>query len=271
MRVRSTRHIAILFHEADSERTQTRYVVHHMADIWREEGLKVSFLFGTARYVPADLLFMHVDLSVIPPDYVAFAERYPVVINGRVRDIRKSVVSTNLVAPGDAYVGPVIVKSDLNFGGNPEYQRNVLSSGLRPISPSRYHVVGSLAEVPPAIFSNPNLVVEKFLPEIHDGLYHVNLYRFLGSRGNCTKVAGRDPVVKSTRAVSSREIDVHPAVEAMRAQAGFDYGKFDYVVHDGQPIIVDMNKTVGVAGLANTPEVLASRRERAAAIYEFLQ
>ena len=73
--------------------------------------------------MPADLILVHVDLSVVPEKYLAFASRYSIVLNGRLPDIRKSVVSTNLVGMRDSWTGPVIAKSDLNYGGRPERSR----------------------------------------------------------------------------------------------------------------------------------------------------
>ena len=85
---------------------------------WREDGHTVIYLFGTRRLIPADLIFVHVNLSVVPDAYLEFASRYPIVINGRIRDIRKS--TTEPAATRRSLGRPVIVKSDLNHGGEPE-------------------------------------------------------------------------------------------------------------------------------------------------------
>ena len=117
------RRIAILMHEKDGEHTIHQYVITLLADHWREDGHEVFFLFGTKRFVPADLIIVHVDLSVVPDSYLRFAARYPVAVNGRVRDIRKSTFSTGLLRPDDLWQGPVIVKSDFNYAGEPERLR----------------------------------------------------------------------------------------------------------------------------------------------------
>ena len=108
-------HIAVLFHENDRHRDLSTYIVGHLAPFWREDGHQVTFLFGTRHFVPADILFVHVNLSVVPDRYVEFAARYPVAVNSRIRDIRKSVISRNLVGPGDPWDGPVIVKTPDSF------------------------------------------------------------------------------------------------------------------------------------------------------------
>ena len=39
--------------------------------------------------------------------------------------------------------------------------------------------------------------------------------------------------------------EVHPQIRELREAMGFDYGKFDYVVRDGEAILLDANKTPG--------------------------
>ena len=41
-----------------------------------------------------------------------------------------------------------------------------------------------------------------------------------------------------------RSWEIPPSeLEAFREANGFDFGKFDYVEHDGRPILLDINKT----------------------------
>jgi hypothetical protein len=101
--------VAVLFHAWGRIVAPGSYLVHHLAQLWRADGLEVVCLYGTDRFVPADLVLVHVDLSVAPEPYLEFASLYPIVLNGRVRDIRKTVTSRYLVRPGDDWEGPVIV------------------------------------------------------------------------------------------------------------------------------------------------------------------
>src|SRR5688572_30707632 len=105
------RRIAVLVHKNATDRTLRPYVITRLAEYWKKNGHDVVFLTGTSTYVPADLIIAHVDLSVVPENYLEFARRYPIALNSRVRDIRKSTFATNLLRQGDAYDGPVIVKS----------------------------------------------------------------------------------------------------------------------------------------------------------------
>jgi hypothetical protein len=116
--------ILVLAHERDTPRLMRRYTISLMAQIWRQDGHDVRFVFGTRDRPPADVILVHVDLSVVPQPYLELAASYPVALNVGAADIRKSVIAPDLrVLAGDGYEGPVIVKSDLNYAGLPERRR----------------------------------------------------------------------------------------------------------------------------------------------------
>lgn len=285
------RRIAILMHEHDNKNTSIRYVVNLLAEHWREDGHEVIYLFGTKQFVPADLIFVHVDLSVVPDAYFEFAEQYPVVVNGRVRDIRKSIFSKNLLSFNDDWQGPVIVKTEKNAAGVPErwrggfmkkVQNKVLSTaGLKPHdlhllkprlkSPHDYPIYNRMEEVPRHYFFHPGLIVQKFVPETEDGFYCLRYMSFLGDRVTCTRLKGKHPIVTGSSAeVIKHSIEPHPEIIAMRNRLQFDYGKFDYVVADGEAILLDANKTVGCSPhLLDNEEMRERRRYRAEGLYSY--
>ena len=49
----------------------------------------------------------------------------------------------------------------------------------------------------------------------------------------------------------------------------FDYGKFDYVIHNGEVVLLDINKTTGFGSLPYTSELKAMHSHRAAGIYSY--
>ncbi len=258
------RRIVVLFHERQTPRfVEAHYAVCHLARFWREAGHRVDYCFGARRFVPADLAVVHVDLSVVPAEYLELASRYPVAVNGAIADIRKSSFSRHLLAPGDAWDGPVIVKSDLNFAGWPEatfapaqlgVRRRLerfasRALGFRPRPPlfrsaADYRICGRLADVPAAWFV-PGVAVEKFLPEIENGRYCLRLYQFLGEESSSIRITAAGPVVKTDEKLSRGPVELHPDILARRRAMRCDYGKFDYVVHDGEAILLDVNKTPG--------------------------
>jgi hypothetical protein len=280
----ASRTIAILFHENNRKCDLSGYAITFLAKFWQQDGNRVRYLFGTRKFVPADLLLIHIDLSIVPDEYLEFASRYPIALNRATKDIRKSRVSTNLVRGSDSYSGQVIVKSDLNSAGFPEQILRRSSSRWMRLLPNHvvpdnadsssfgasfgYRIYDSLAEVPRTDLERNDVVVEKFLPEKDENLFFIRYYEFLGDRSTCTRLASRDPIVKDQTAVLIGEIDPHPEIVEARKQLNFDYGKFDYVLHDGRPVLLDTNKTTG-ADRVSSRELNARRRYRANGIYSY--
>ncbi len=282
--------IALIFHKNERAKRLPRYAIWHLAEIWRKENIEVIVLFGTDKYVPADLALLHVDLSVVSDEYLDFARRYPMVLNGNVKDIRKSSFSQIGVNADDKYNGKVIVKSNLNFGGEPE--RKLLGTPLSrlklrvamrvpwlsfldrdPKSPFRlptdYRIFDSPDLVPAQWFKREDVFVERFVPEIQNGLYCLRTYHFLGNRGGCVLRKSAHPIVNARTSLKSerRDIDVDPEIVKLAKAMRFDFGKFDYVMHEGQPVLLDVNKTPGVGKL---PQYFAMCREWASGIRCYL-
>jgi hypothetical protein len=264
------------------------YIVDHLARYWREDGHDVVYLFGTKSYAPADLILVHVNLSVVPDEYLAFASRYPIALNGRLRDIRKSVVSTNLVRANDSWKGPVIVKTELNYAGKPErsmklrwrekYPRlwRVASRATTWFTGQEeqadfadYLIFETAKDAPPEFFTRPDVVVERFLPERENDLFHLRMCQVLGDRVICTRVASRVPVIKAGMSVSSQPVEPHPEVEQWRKQFNLDYGKMDYLVHDGRAVLIDVNKTTGASKRVADAPLQEMRRRLAEGLYSY--
>jgi hypothetical protein len=283
------RRIGVLWHERDRRRDLGMYAITHLAEHWRSDGHDVRFIFGTGRFEAADLVIVHVDLSIVPAGYLDFAARFPIALNGRVQDIRRTGFSRILVRPGDGYAGPVIVKSNQNHAGAPDRARAAVGlSGIRwrlrrrlaairgsaegepPLfgTPLDYRIFDCAVDVPSSWFSRPDIVIERFVPERDGQDYVVRNYQFLGDRSTWTRVVGPQPIVNAYTQVRVEPCDPDAEIERRRYELGFDYGKFDYVMHEGQAVLLDTNKTTGAASIA-TPEVLAARRHRADGLYSF--
>ena len=181
-----TPRISILLHELSAYGVSQRPLIWFLAEAWKKSGIEISILKGISHDVPdTDLLIPHIDLTVTPPDYVEFIDRFPNVINRRLTDISKRVISAYLVTQDDPYAGKVIVKTNMNYGGIPELIYDDLAGrgGLdigsiqRPwrkvdhLDPENYPIFGSIQEVPTGVWRNSNLVVEKFMPETEDGFF----------------------------------------------------------------------------------------------------
>ena len=62
-------------------------------------------------------------------------------------------------------------------------------------------------------------------------------------------------------------VDVHPDIVELIKRMKFDYGKFDYVMHEGKPVLLDANKTPGGG---DNPEYFTLCREWAKGIQSYL-
>jgi hypothetical protein len=252
-------HIAILVHK-NASFENPNYVLHAFTEIWRENGWHISVLQGPQGKIAADLAILHVDLTMIPHDYVEYLEQFPKVLNGRITDISKRKISTNLVRRKDGYDGPVIVKTNRNCGGRTDAELATGTNGLRrralamrrrlpwsmrnELETSRYKVFSSARDVPYLVWLNPGLVVERFLPEMREGFYCLRTWIFLGDRETNSVSYSQQPIVKSSNVVRREVVpDVPEELRQVRRNMGFDFGKFDYSIVDGRVVLYDTNST----------------------------
>lgn len=244
--------VALLTH-LDDAFDERRFLAAELVEAWRAQAHDVRVVAGLEQLPDADVALVHVDLSVVPDPYLQAARRYPRSINAGSCDLRKRVVSQQLVTRGDAWDGPVVVKTDLNAGGVPElhHVRRAKAAGRVPdpalgafaVMESAYPVFDSLSRVPVEVWDQPSLVVERFLPERDPGGFALRAWVFLGPRERCTRYVGPRPIVKAADVISREPVDVPEALRAERARLGLDYGKIDFVVHDGHAILLDANRT----------------------------
>jgi hypothetical protein len=176
-------------------------------------------------------------------------------INFRARDITKRTVSRLLLAHDDKWDGRVIVKSNYNNNAFMEEFHNARAQLLgRPpphplaFSSEAYRVLNSLAEVSDAVWSDPTLVVERFIPEVDPaGGFVLRTWIFMGRRERCTRMVTSDEISKAGDVIRYETIEVPAQLRAERDRLGFDFGKFDFVIYGGEPILLDANRTPGVA------------------------
>lgn len=270
--------IAVLLHPLQRDAMAMHYRIWPIVANWRAMGVRVDVVYGVVgneRVLrEADVLVPHVDCSYLPDEVWEVVRAHPRVVNGRVRDIRKTVVSSNLVRPGDVWDGPVILKtvgncgglSDHRFGrmGGPtlfERARHRLTFDARrepklmryARTLTRYYLFERVSDVPSGVWANEHLVVERFLPERDsDGNFVMRMWIVMGGAEVGRVLRGSDPYVKNVNA-ALEEFDEPPAaVEAWRRKFGLDYGKIDFVIHDGEAVIIDANTTPTVSGDAHS-------------------
>ena len=264
--------VVILVHEPQPPGWRKAYLIDALRESWTALGVGVSYARGIRERPEADLLIPHVDLTRTPEEYLEFIGAYPRVLNRQVVDIAKRTTSQNLLDEGSDYEGPVIVKTNNNSGGAPERwtaaHRYPLVSRIGPRvcrllervrgpdlakarALGRYPVFASLSELPPGVFHNRALVVERFLPEREGQWYFLRHYLFLGTHTRHVRVAGKGPFLKRAECVPVEDnLPVPEDLLELRRRLGFDYGKFDYTVHDGRVVVLDLNRTPANPGTA---------------------
>ncbi len=230
-----------------------------LARRWQAQGRQIHVHHGLSTPPRADAALLHVDLTRVPPEYLALMDSYPIRLNGRAVDISKRVVSQALVTLEDGYQGPVFVKTDLNSSGRPE--RHLKG---RPTLPQRlwasarrrmplawtgdlrtYRRYEHKSEVPAWVWRTPSLVVERFFEERKGDEWLVNQWFMLGQHGCVSVLRAREPVVKLANRQGYLPLfqEVPAEVRTRTRELGLDFAKVDYIVQDGVAHVIDANRT----------------------------
>lgn len=225
--------------------------------VWEAQGNVVNVLQGTNQAPTADIAISHIDLTDVPGEYSALLDQYPTALNIKVTSISKAQISQNLLAKNDSYDGEVIVKTANNFGGVPELLHRT-NSGLvqnnmmngRPwkrveyLDTYDYPRFSSIDEVPYGVWQNNNLIVEKFLPEQDaNGNFYLRYWIFLGDKEIGVLHKSQKAIVKDTDHNSRLITGVPDELRAIRRDLGIDFGRIDYGIVNGKPVVYDVNST----------------------------
>ncbi len=243
---------------------------------WTAAGHRVLVHAGPRDLPDADVAFLHIDCTHVPAEYVEATRRYRRVVNGRTGDVSKRALSQQLVTDPASYAGPVIVKTNRNSGGYPEARHaSIARERGEAIEPVRYMkdaypVFPSARHVPASVFADPELVVEKFLPEKDERGYYVRYWVFLGDKERCSRYLEARPIVKGDQAIERVPVPVPDEVRAVRRRLNLDYGKIDFVLHEGRAVVIDVNRTPTVP--ASLMEAVSKQQgELAAGIEGFVR
>ena len=259
-----------------------KYVIDLLANHWRAWGHQVSR--GLLPSLNSGIGLVHINRTVINPAHLPAVSARTPLLNGKALDISKNSFSTLQLAPDDRWDGPVIVKSNLNFFGNPE--RSEIFAGTlgkldravsrllsahwqlaRRLPHNDYPILPSIANVPGWVWKRDDLIVERFLPERVGDFYSIRGWLFFGQRGYAYRLYATSPVVKAGNISHFGRLDCVPEeLQALRRQYAFDFGKFDYVEIDGKAVLLDINKTPTTVALQDSPRL----RDLAEGIQDFM-
>ncbi|MEO8538458.1 MAG: hypothetical protein ABI577_01865 [bacterium] len=254
--------------------TQSRYLVRHVADYWREHDVAFELTTDPSNAPVADLAWQHLDATSVDPAYRRLLARYPVTINGKALDISKRIVASHLVLPGDDWRGPVIIKTNRNFGGRAEdwihrwrvlhhpwlhALQDALPTRLSGrIDPATYPIHTSKAGVPNWVWNDRRFVVQRFIAERQGELYGIRRLFVLGDREFAYLAYGPKPIVQGDdNGEWTRLRELPDALRRFRSEIGLDCGKIDYCEVDGELVVYDVNPAVSADG----PEDLDLQRQ----------
>ena len=271
--------------------SKQRYTIGILAGIWRQLGLTMAVKRGSTRLScpRAATAINHVNLTVTPALYLRCLGRFANTVNAGFTDASKSKCCRDLLRSQDGYDGPVIVKTDLNFGGRPEYDlhrmmerswpRQLLRFLGRPgaavsaSDPHTYPIYDHASQVPIEVWNDPNLIVQEFQAERDDGgLYFLRSWYFLGDRGFHVVTSGKEPIVKGRNTINRQIADIAtpPAMELLRKELRVDYGRLDYGLVAGKPVVYDINRTPAITA-ASAERYASQWRGLAEGIFCFLR
>lgn len=254
------RSLVILVHPYD-EFWNSRYWFASAAEVLRHRGVSIEVCSDPTRCPAADASVLHVDQTRVAPEFIRAARRSRHAINADTIDISKRAVCAHILKRSDLWDGPVIVKTDRNSAGMKEAIAARLRSWPTRIARSihrrlpwylraelggkAYRVFDSMREVPLPVWHSPWLVVERFYPEPEGAMFLLRSCVFFEDASISLLRRGHEPVVRSPFPCPA-EVTFNPPPEAVRRLAqrlGFHYGKFDYTLQNGHPVVFDCNRT----------------------------
>jgi hypothetical protein len=102
--------------------------------------------------------------------------------------------------------------------------------------------------VPRGWLERDDIVVEKFRPERYRGKFVLREWYFFGAGDYFNAETSDRPIFTSGADTPSLAAPPPDAIRQVRRDLGIDYGKIDYVVaDDGEAVLFDVNKTLGVS------------------------
>ncbi|RWO80996.1 hypothetical protein [Mesorhizobium sp.] len=252
--------IVVITHEYDEllkrrgmlRRWTSSYMLYDIVGELQRRKHEVVVARGLSSRPTGHAALLHVDATVTPDDYVDYGRSFPLCLNVAAADISKRKVSGAVLDANDGWNGPVIVKSNRNSAGDPERRMNRLARRAGQAEPfpeipeiGEYRIYDTPGEIPDGVTADPNRSVERFVAEREPDGFALRFWVFCGEAERCTRYVSSHRLVKAARFIRKEAVPVPDELRQRRRQLGFDYGKFDFVVHEGKAILLDANKTPG--------------------------
>jgi hypothetical protein len=252
--------IVVITHEYDEllrrhgllRRWTSSYLLYDILGELQRRKHEIIVARGLSSRPTGHAALLHVDATVTPDDYVDYGRSFPLCLNLAATDISKRKVSGAVLGAKDSWDGPVIVKSNRNSAGAPERRMNLRARRAGQAEPfpgipemDEYRIYDTPDELPNGVWADPDLSVERFVAEREPDGFALRFWVFCGKAERCTRYVSPDRLVKAARFIRKEAVPVPDELRQRRRELGFDYGKFDFVVHQGKAILLDANKTPG--------------------------
>ena len=237
------------------------YIVRHVVDYWRVRGVRFELTTNPKVAPQGDIAWQHLDVTNVDRSFRRLLARYPRTINGEATSIAKREWATHLVTRRGDWEGPVIVKTNLNYGGRGEdwthaskllrhpwvhaFKDKLPSRVSGRLNPAAYPIYQSKSEVPGWIWDDSRFVVQRFLAERSDEAYAIRRWFFFGNREFAYLAHGATPIVMGDEHAQWVQISEVPSeLHGLRQRMHLDFGKIDYAEVDGDVVIYDANSAV---------------------------
>jgi hypothetical protein len=108
-----------------------------------------------------------------------------------------------------------------------------------------YAVYDSIRDVPEDLRNDASLAIDCFMPEREGDMYAIRHWVFCGDQGHCNRFISPEMIIKGGNVLRKEPCAVPDKLHDLRKAMGFDYGKFDFVMHGDDVFLLDANKTPG--------------------------
>ena len=90
--------VLILQHEQEISCKHETMAIGKLAEFWKRDRIEVITHCGVAGAPDADVALVHVDLSVVPEEYLDLARSYPASINARASQLKSWAWCSEVIA-----------------------------------------------------------------------------------------------------------------------------------------------------------------------------
>nr|CRH05660.1 protein of unknown function [Candidatus Magnetococcus massalia] len=240
--------ILIISHARSTIAANSPFFIRYLMEYWQAAGYKIAVQQGLQTPPQTQLAINHIKDTYTPEAYQKLFNRFPYTMNGGLNDISKQAISHDGLSRESDHNSTVMVKSRLNGGGRWEAKLTAVREGLPPVVPGQgenYHVYSALSQVPEAIWQSQTAFVQPFYREESAHGYVLRCCYVVGQRRLHTIAFADHPIIywHNCSAPTVVEDPVKNFFASYCQQVGLEVGAIEYLLVDGEPKVLDVNRT----------------------------